>query len=510
MAPRPPWETYNLPPWARTPAPGPSHWEGLNQQLAAGGMVDGVPMRAASSPVGDFNIPTSGGDFNSPGPSNPDKPDNPPTTDPGSFIINQAKKYPNGAQPGPMPPGWTGPAFGPKGLLPYGQLPPPRQQGQPGPYTPQAPNTGIMPMQSPGILGTNQYGVDQGNYNLPGFQYTSGAAINNQQAALQGGGAGSPQAQTEGQQGMLSNALFNQMNGTGGPSVAQQQLSQSTQSNIANQFALAQANGNDAGALRNISNNVGNLNQQAAGQGSLLRAQEVANAQGQLGSVLSGERGQDQSQFQMDQNAALGWGNQNLQAEEAQQQGQENAAGAQQNAYQTAAAEQMGLAGGVAGGGSAAAQTILSSLLKSAPASAPGAKTPSTDNATNGSNDGGGNNSDNTPDTQPDSPVDNGGTYNWTPPSYDYTGGAIKGDATVAGDSPRNDTVKAMLSPGEVVLPRSVTQAEDAPDKAKAFLDAIKKGKGPKPTFGDVLMSHRKMNDRINQLEAYCRGGMVR
>jgi hypothetical protein len=37
-------------------------------------------------------------------------------------------------------------------------------------------------------------------------------------------------------------------------------------------------------------------------------------------------------------------------------------------------------------------------------------------------------------------------------------GGIVPGQARVAGDSPKNDTVPARLSPGEVVLPRSVTQ----------------------------------------------------
>lgn len=37
-------------------------------------------------------------------------------------------------------------------------------------------------------------------------------------------------------------------------------------------------------------------------------------------------------------------------------------------------------------------------------------------------------------------------------------GGHVPGRAQVAGDSPRNDTVHAQLSPGEAVIPRSVVQ----------------------------------------------------
>ena len=47
-------------------------------------------------------------------------------------------------------------------------------------------------------------------------------------------------------------------------------------------------------------------------------------------------------------------------------------------------------------------------------------------------------------------------------------GGKIEGQAPVAGDSPKNDVVPAMLSPGEIVLPRSVV---GSPDKIIAFLE---------------------------------------
>lgn len=52
-------------------------------------------------------------------------------------------------------------------------------------------------------------------------------------------------------------------------------------------------------------------------------------------------------------------------------------------------------------------------------------------------------------------------------------GGVVPGGAPVAGDSPKNDVVPAMLSPKEVVLPRSITLSEDAPQKAAAFVAAL-------------------------------------
>jgi hypothetical protein len=49
-------------------------------------------------------------------------------------------------------------------------------------------------------------------------------------------------------------------------------------------------------------------------------------------------------------------------------------------------------------------------------------------------------------------------------------GGPIPGVAKVSGNSEKNDTVPAMLSPGEIVLPRSVTMAKNAPEAAAKFV----------------------------------------
>lgn len=53
-------------------------------------------------------------------------------------------------------------------------------------------------------------------------------------------------------------------------------------------------------------------------------------------------------------------------------------------------------------------------------------------------------------------------------------GGTVPGDAKVSGDSLKNDKVPAMLSPKEIVLPRSVTMHPDAPRKAAEFVAAVK------------------------------------
>lgn len=53
-------------------------------------------------------------------------------------------------------------------------------------------------------------------------------------------------------------------------------------------------------------------------------------------------------------------------------------------------------------------------------------------------------------------------------------GGHVPGKARVFGDDERNDTVPAMLSPGEIVIPRSVAQSPDAARKSADFVAAVK------------------------------------
>lgn len=52
-------------------------------------------------------------------------------------------------------------------------------------------------------------------------------------------------------------------------------------------------------------------------------------------------------------------------------------------------------------------------------------------------------------------------------------GGKVPGEAKVSGDSRENDTVKALLSPQEIVIPRSITMSPDAPKKAAEFVAAV-------------------------------------
>lgn len=94
--------------------------------------------------------------------------------------------------------------------------------------------------------------------------------------------------------------------------------------------------------------------------------------------------------------------------------------------------------------------------------------------------------------------------------AIDYrSGGPVPGKAEVDGDNPKNDTVPAMLSPGEDVLPRSVTQAPDAPERAKRFVQALMDKKGEGPGFAKVLKARGNLKDRVARLEKLCGGGMA-
>jgi hypothetical protein len=57
-----------------------------------------------------------------------------------------------------------------------------------------------------------------------------------------------------------------------------------------------------------------------------------------------------------------------------------------------------------------------------------------------------------------------------------FEGGVVPGKAKVPGDHPANDTVPTMLSPGEVVLPRSAVQGDGIEALLKA-MDSMKRGK---------------------------------
>ena len=68
-------------------------------------------------------------------------------------------------------------------------------------------------------------------------------------------------------------------------------------------------------------------------------------------------------------------------------------------------------------------------------------------------------------------------------------GGHVPGTPKVGGavNTFANDTVKGLLAPGEIVLPRSVTQAPNAPVKAAQFVNQVKNPAPASGSFQDVL-----------------------
>jgi hypothetical protein len=84
------------------------------------------------------------------------------------------------------------------------------------------------------------------------------------------------------------------------------------------------------------------------------------------------------------------------------------------------------------------------------------------------------------------------------------TGGHVPGKPVMGGDHPANDTVPAMLSPGEIVIPR--TKAQN-PELAKEFIDHVMKNKGGKVesnkevTYADVLAAQKELQRMIAQLK---------
>lgn len=78
-------------------------------------------------------------------------------------------------------------------------------------------------------------------------------------------------------------------------------------------------------------------------------------------------------------------------------------------------------------------------------------------------------------------------------------GGMVPGEASVKGDSPSNDTVNLDVSPGEVIIPRSI--AKD-PEAVKSFVAAISKGKSSEKSadIGKLMAEISKLTDKVNKL----------
>ena len=238
--------------------------------------------------------------------------------------------------------------------------------------------------------------------------------------------------------------LLAQAQGTG-PNPALAQLQQQTAQNTANQAALMAgargASNNPALAARMIAQQGSANQQQAAGQAAVLQAQQQQVAQQALGNYANNMVGNYQNALGNYATSANALGGQML-----GQQNQANNYAFQQHQAQLQQQNQM--AGQLLGAGA--------SFLTGLPVS--------------GLFSGGNSGSASTP-----SPNSGTGYLGANTTFKYYAGGKVE---LKEGDHPDNDIVPAMLSPGEVVLPRSVTQHKDAPQKAMEFVKALQARKG--------------------------------
>ena len=274
--------------------------------------------------------------------------------------------------------------------------------------------TGVDPAQVQGQYGALTTAQDQQAALVRALQAQNGIA--NQSDVFQ-------------QQQQLAQQLQQQTLGQG-PNPAQAQLAQNTAANTAQQAALmASQRGASANAgltARNASMAGANMQQQATGQAATLQAnqqlaaqQALQQQQAQMAGLATNQVGQQIGAQQQAGNLALqGYG---AATGALNQQNQINAGVANNNAQVAGA-----IAGGLLGGAGAAMGKYAGGMIED----------PSKMQAK----------------TTEASRLDAG----WGKVILKNDGGPVPGKAKVAGDHPKNDTVPAMLSPGELVIPRSV------------------------------------------------------
>lgn len=235
------------------------------------------------------------------------------------------------------------------------------------------------------------------------------------------------------QQQRLADMLTQQAAG-GGPNPALAQLAQATAANTANQAALMagqRGSGANAGLIARQAAMQGSANQQQmAGQAAVMQAQQQLAAQQMLA--------QQQSQMQA---STMGMINNQMNAANMGQQGSLQ--------YQN------NILGGIASQNNAVVGNQAN--VNSTNASMAQANMGSQDKLLGGVMKGAGGALG----------LNQGGSV----PCYNEGGAAtVPGQAQVQGDHPVNDTVPAMLSPGEIVIPRSIVMSENAPELAARFV----------------------------------------
>jgi len=291
-----------------------------------------------------------------------------------------------------------------------------------------------------------------------------------------------------GGQNQLAGMLMQQAQG-GGPNPALAQLANTTGQNVANQTAMM-ASGRGAGANaglmgRQAAQQGAATQQQAAGQAATLSAQQQLGAQSQLGGLYGQQIGQTQGALGQQMQGSLANQGQLLGAQSSANQVNAQVEGqnaASQNKLMGSIFGAAGSAFGMANGGEipgvATSHTMpqiqginnaMDSLKKSERSPFHSFLSGMGKGAASGDSAG--------------MPEMSGNVFRPDPvkiPLAANRGAVVPGEASFSGDNLKNDTVPAMLSPKEIVLPRSVTLADNAPQKAAQFVAAIKAKKGMK------------------------------
>lgn len=370
------------------------------------------------------------------------------------------------------------------------------QQGvQPGSTSTVSGNTGAIPLvgnnytpssDTTNVGAGNAFGSYLAQLNAFGQQNNNNYNLGAQNTLAQhltglANGVGTPEQQQY--------ARMLQMQATGqGPSLAQAQLSAATNQNASlAASAAASARGLDpAMAARMALAGQQNANQQAAGQSALVRGQEQQTANTALGSQTNAVAGQGLQAAQLAGGIYQGIGSQNL----GQQQTANTLYGNAANAQNSQDAIRAGVSNNNnnIGANTAAQNATFNQALLGSASNAAGAILPKVYDAWNNSGTGGastvsgdGNSGSSTSGIQDN--VDSG-----TEGITASRGAFVPGHGLIPGDSPKNDVVPAMLSPGEIVIPRSITQGPDAADHAAQFVAALKQ-QAPKQGYaqgGDV------------------------
>lgn len=293
------------------------------------------------------------------------------------------------------------------------------------------------------LFGTNaQYNgpqVSQGQFDAATGRV--GTAFDQQQAfvnAMQAQGGLANQSNVFQQQQQLANQLQQQAMGQG-PNPAQAQLAQNTAANVAQQSALmAGQRGGSANAglmARQAAQQGGAMQQQATGQAATMQANQQLAAQQQLQqqqAMMGGLAGQQVGQMQqgIGQMGQMALGGQQNLTQQSGVQAQIAAADAQRTGQMVG-----GLLGGVGAG--------LTKLNQGGTVPRVEAKTTEASRRDMG----------------------------FGKVILKNDGGMVPGQAPVAGDHPKNDIVPAALSPGELIIPRTVVQA--GPEAIMKFVNQV-------------------------------------